>query len=282
MGLEVKRENGIYSINQSKFIKKVISSYGFEESKIAKIPMDSAYERNQQNKQLMTSNAKYQSLIGSLLYISLNSRPDISSSVAILSQKISQPTEYDWNQLKQVVRYLKGTIDFKLYLSSLNQTSSDDHEIIGYADASWGESKDDGKSQSGYIFKLNGGTISWRSLKQSSTALSSTEAELIALSEAMKELIWIRDLLEEIKQPFKQPIVIFEDNESVRKIVKGTSKSNRTKHINVRYHFIRDYIKNGMVTCEYCPTEEMTADLLTKPLIRIKLEKFRNDMGLHI
>lgn len=87
-------------------------------------------------------------------------------------------------------------------------------------------------------------------------------------------------MLEEINIDCKQPIVIYEDNESVRKMIRGASKSNRTKHINVRYHFIRDFINDETISCEYCPTEEMTADLLTKPLKRIKLEKFRNDLGI--
>lgn len=99
-------------------------------------------------------------------------------------------------------------------------------------------------------------------------------AELIALSEATKEAIWIKMLLEEIKINCEQPIVIYEDNESVRKMIKGTRKSNRTKHINVCYHFMRDSIHDETITCEYCPTESMTADLLTKPLNRIKLENF--------
>lgn len=113
LGLEVKRKNNIYSINQQKFINKILNSYGLSEAKIMKILIDSAHDKNQQDQPPLPSNQQFQSLIGSLWYVALNTRPDISSSVAILSQKTSKPSEYDWNQLKQIVRYLKGTINYK-------------------------------------------------------------------------------------------------------------------------------------------------------------------------
>lgn len=277
LGIEVENKDGSYHIKQEKYIKKIVTEFGLEEAKISKTPIDPGYEKEQQNnKSFLSSNEKYQKLIESLLYVALNLRPDIAASVAILAQKVSKPTEYDWNELKRVVRYLKGTANIQLRL----ETKDHDNQLIGYADANWAESRIDRKSNGGYAFKLFGGTVSWRSKKQECVALSSTEAELISLTEAAKEAIWIKRLLKEIQQEIKDLFIIYEDNQSCRKIVQNTNPSNRTKHIDVRYNFIKDYIRKGLISCEYCCTEEMMADILTKPLNRIKFEKFRFMLGL--
>lgn len=134
---------------------------------------------------------------------------------------------------------------------------------------------------SGYLFKLFGGVVSWCSKKQKCVALSSTEAELIALTEASKEGIWIQRLLCEIDQMIKGPIIIYEDNQSCIKLSCTENSSNRSKHIATRYFFIRDCIENNLIDCKYCPTENMIADILTKPLNRLKFTKLRNLMGLH-
>lgn len=160
----------------------------------------------------------------------------------------------------------------RLYLAMKNETG-----LIGYADANWAENRDDRKSNSGFVFKLNAGVVCWRSKKQECVSLSSTEAELIALTEAVKKAIW---LLNEIGQNIKLPITIFEDNESCRKLVYNDNSSNRTKHIPVRWHFIRDYIKKNVIKCD-CASEDMLADILTKPLQKIKIEKFRILLGIH-
>lgn len=275
LGMEVKRENDIYTINQNQFIKKIIKEFGLTDAKESKIPLDSGYEKNQQGQPLLPTNKDYQKLVGSLLYISLNTRPDIAASVAILAQKVSKPSMYDWNELKRVLRYLKGSNNLKLYLSS-----NEEQDLTGYADANWGENRDDGKSNSGYLFKLNGGTISWCSRKQKCVALSSTEAELIALTEAVKESIWLKKLLKEIDFKIQDKIVIFEDNESTRKIIMTDKQSNRTKHISVRYHFIRDLVKKNEISIDYCPSDDMIADTLTKPLSRVKFQKFRDLLGI--
>lgn len=275
LGLQINNQNNSYTISQEKFINKIISKYGLEDAKPAVIPLDPSYHRNQENQQPLPSNEQYRSLIGSLLYIALNSRPHISTSVSILSQKITQPSQYDWDQLKQIVRYLRATIKLKLHINTTNI-----EQLEGYSDASWSESKIDGKSQSGYLFKLYGNLITWSSTKQKITAISSTESELCSLCEATKEVLWIKELLNEINLKPPEPIIIHEDNQSVIKMLKGNRTSTRTKHINTKYHFIYDYIENNTIQLNYCPTEHMPADMLTKPLNRIKLEKFRNELNI--
>lgn len=159
---------------------------------------------------------------------------------------------------------------------------SDQHnkQLIGYADADWGGDTVDRKSNTGYIFKYCGSPLIWSSHKQSLVTLSSTEAEYIALSEAVKEALWIRRLLQDFDQATEGPTVIMEDNQSCIKMLQNDRLSHRTKHIATKYHFIRDLSKRGDIIVEYCPTSQMTADLLTKPLEAVKLRSFVNSIAL--
>lgn len=179
-----------------------------------------------------------------------------------MAQKVSKPTQRDWNELKRVVKYLVGTSTLKL---TLGNTETKEF-VIGYADANWAEDKTDRKSNSGYVFEVNGGVVSWSCKKQTCVALSTTEAEFIALSSACQEASWIQRILKDMKHPASGPIKIYEDNQSCLKLIQDEKLSNRTKHIDTRYHFVKDFVTKKIVECEYCPTETMLADLLTKPL----------------
>ena len=211
-----------------------------------------------------------------MLYIAINTRPDISAAVSILSQKISKPTQRDWCELKRVVRYLKGTINYRLRLSE----KGCDNGIIGYCDSDWAKNRIDRKSNSGYVFKVNGGTVSWTCRKQSCVTLSTAEVEFVAISEGIQQALWLKLLLEELNDV--QEVIIHEDNQSCLKILSGEKLSNRTKHIATRYHFTKDLIKKGQISCVYCSTEEMIADLLTKPLARIRIQKLVSLIGLSV
>lgn len=173
-----------------------------------------------------------------------------------------------------MVRYLKGTADLKLRLSS----SDDSSGLVGYADADWAECRSDRKSNSGYVFKYCGGTISWACRKQSCVSLSTAEAEFVALSEASQEAVWLQKLLEDLGE--KTKVVLFEDNQSCLKMLESDKFSNRTKHISTKFHYAKDLKTNGVVEYEYCPTDRMAADLLTKPLPRVRLEVLRQQCGL--
>lgn len=229
---------------------------------------------------LLTSNAQYQKLLGCLLYISVNTRPDIAASVSILAQKVCQPTQADWNELKRVLKYLKGTADLKLALGNKNYKGE---LLYGYSDANWAEDKADRKSNSGHVFMVNGAKVCWSSRKQQLVALSTCEAEFIALSEACRAASWIRRLLIDLKQKVQKATTIHEDNQSCLKLIEEEERlSERSKHIDTRFHFVKDYVKGGLISCEYCPTEKMLADILTKPIPAKKFEEIRNYFGLHV
>lgn len=201
-------------------------------------------------------------LIGHLLYISVNTRPDVSAAIGILAQKVSKPTYEDWNQCKRILKYLKTTSNLKLLLSNKNK----DQQLIGYADANWAEERTDRKSNSGRIFFYNGGTIAWSCQKQTLVASSTCEAEYISLSEAAKEAKWLRQLLTDLHQPIEEPTTIFNDNQSCLRLLNDDKFSFKTKHMDTKYKLAKDLVKKGIITSCYCPTEEMIADILTKPL----------------
>lgn len=168
-------------------------------------------------------------LVGQLLYITVNTRP---AAISIVSWKVSCPTQQDWTELKRIVRYLKGTVELKLRLSK-----HDDHSaLVGFADADWAENREDRKSNSGFIFKFNGGTISWTCRKQTCVSLSTAEAEFVALSEASQEALWLKRLLTDLGENLPN-VTMNEDNQSCLKMLDSEKFSNRTKHIATRFHF---------------------------------------------
>jgi hypothetical protein len=185
---------------------------------------------------------------------------------------MQNPTNADWENGKRVIRYLRATRTLGLkYLNS-------DTAVV-YSDASYAEEKD-AKSISGYVVKQGGAVITWRSTKQELVAQSSAEAEYIALAEAVKEAIWIRKLQEESLPNANHQIIIQEDNQSAIKLAQNPIHTNRTKHIHVRYHATRDYVKKKLVKIQYCPTEEMIADIMTKSLDQQAHAKFCTALGL--
>lgn len=248
---------------QSTYIKQLTDDFGLTQAKPSLVPIGVGYGKAERiDSGLLLSNVQYQQLLDSLLYIAINTRPDIGAAVSILAQKTSQPYQDDWNELKRVLKYLMGTSEMKLKLSGDHKQQ----DFFGYADANWAEDKSDRKSNSGCVFMFNEGTISWMCRKQKCVALSSTEAEFIALSEACQEEIWIRRVLKDMQQNMNSATIIFEDNQSCLKLIMSEKLSNRTKHIDTKMHFVRDHIDGGAIECKYCPTEIMLADLITKPL----------------
>lgn len=277
LGIEVDRtKDGEFLISQTAFIDKIVKEAGLEEAKIQKNPIDLGYFKLEGTS--LESNEEYRTLIGMLLYLSTNTRPDIAASVSILSQKVTKPRDVDLTQVKRLIRYIKGTRDRKLRLNVRGKSGS----LQIYSDANWAEDPSDRKSNSGFICMLNGGTISWCCRKQNVVALSSTEAEYIALTETCKEVVWLKEVSKcfDFDKHVFGKIKIYTDNQSCMAIVKNENFSNRTKHIDARYHFIRNMVTEGKIYLEYVPTETNVADLLTKPLGPARIESLRKLAGM--
>ena len=195
----------------------------------------------------------------------------------MVNQFCSKPGVEHWTAAKRILRYIKGTIDYGITFDGKKETEI---HLNGYVYADWGSNPNGRKSQSGYLFTLCGGVISWASKKQSVVALSSTEAEYVAASLACQEAVWLRVLLEDISFVQNKPTMIKEDNQGAIALSKNPKYHPRTKHIDIKHHFIRDKVAKKAVVLDYCPTEEMLSDLLTKPLGKTLFQRFRELMGV--
>lgn len=207
----------------------------------------------------------YQRLIGSVMYLSVLTRPDITYAVNFLSQFNDNFTEYHWTCAKRILRYLKGSKHLKLKFSKGDTSTLD---LVGFVDSDW-TNDSDRKSYSGYVFKFSSGPVSWQCMKKKTTALSSTEVEYIALSEASKEAVYLKNILCELVD-FCQSVNIFNDSQSAPKLALNPVFHKKSKHIDVRYHFIRECVLSNLIKIQYQETNEMVADVLTKSLARTK------------
>ena len=219
---------------------------------------------------------QYQSAIGSLLYLAIATRPDIAFAVSNAAKFSAQPAKQHWTAVKRILRYLRGTVNLGLVFAPHVSGG-----IVGYSDADWGGNTSDRKSTSGYLFQVCGAAVSWRSKKQTCVALSTAEAEYMALASATQEAVWLEQLTADfgIGTPAKT-IVIFEDNQSAISMTKNPQFHGRSKHIAIKYHFVRDQVGKGTVKLEYCPTKEMVADILTKGLPKSQFVKLRLMAGI--
>ncbi|CAK9816243.1 Copia protein [Anthophora plagiata] len=222
--------------------------------------------------------APCRNLIGCLMYVMVCTRPDLCTAVNILSRYTNKNNKELWQELKRVLRYLKGSKDIKLTYTRGQYNNL----LIGYADSDWGGSDtNDRKSTSGYLFQLfEKCTICWSTKRQASVAASSTEAEYMALFEAVKEALWLKSLAISINIRIEQPIVIYEDNNGCISIANNPSSHKRSKHIDIKYHFTREQVERKVIQLIFISTENQLADILTKPLPAVKFLKCRAEMGL--
>jgi hypothetical protein len=221
----------------------------------------------------------YQRAIGSLMYASMGTRPDITFSVQTLSQFSTNPSKEHFATVKRVLRYLKGTRNARLVYGGDGEWTS---EFSAFADADWGTSSIDRKSISGYCFLLAGCAISWSSKKQQTVAISTTEAEYYAATHATKQIMWLRSFLADLGFPQPESSTLYLDNKSAIDLSHNPEFHARTKHIDIQHHFIREKIEDKILKVSHVPTKENTADIFTKALPRPQFEDFRDDLGLEV
>jgi hypothetical protein len=206
----------------------------------------------------------YRQLVGSLNYLTLT-RPDISYVVGLVSRYMSKPQQSHLKVAKRILRYIKGTPNYALFYDA-----NADFTLKGYSDSDLGGDPNDGRSTSGYYFFLGSGTISWKSKKQQSVSLCSTEAEYKGCTTASKEALWLRRLLADLGLPQHDPTPLYYDNQSAIALAKNPVYHARSKHIALHHHFIREHIQDRQVSLFFCKGEDQVADILTKPLSREK------------
>lgn len=259
-----------FSICQSQYITKIAAEFQLEDSKGSKYPLDPGYHKLDDNN-LLENNTEYRKIIGMLLYVSTNTRPDISASVGILAQRVLKPRQVDMTEAKRVIKYLLHTKDIKLHMFDPNHSTT----LTAFADSDWAEDRTTRRSISGVICKVFGGPVSWSSRKQGVVSTSTTEAEFYALSETIHEIKWLQYILNDFHVSANNPITVNSDNQSTIKLIENEKFSSRTKHIDVRLHAVRECVYEGKIAINYCPTEDNVADLLTKPLAGTRIQHLR-------
>jgi hypothetical protein len=278
LGMHVtrNRQAGWIALSQEKYVEDMLRRFGKSDAR----PINTPSLANECLTKLKSPEVEvkpYQRAIGSLMYPMLGTRPNLAFTVASLGRHAATPGDKHQCALNQAFQYLHGTSDWKLVFC---QGVPNGLELHGYADADWASDTSDRKSTSGFVFLLAGGTVSWSSKKQSSVALSSTEAEYIAGAHAAKEVVWLRRLLSELSLAPSATTTLFMDNQSAITIARNPEFYDRTKHIEVRYHFLHIKVENDELDLIYVPTGEQIVDVLTKALSREKHIKFSEGMGI--
>lgn len=212
-------------------------------------------------------------MIGSLLYLTA-SRPDIMFSVCLCARFQANPKESHLTAVKRIFRYINGTKDFGLWYPR-----GDNFDLVGYSDADFAGYKVDRKSTSGSCQFLGSSLVSWHSRKQNSVALSTAEAEYIAAAACCSQLLWMAQQLRDLGFDFKS-VPIKCDNTSAISIAKNPVQHSRTKHIEVRYHFLRDNVEKGKIDISFISTDYQLADIFTKPLCADRFNFIRMELGM--
>ena len=273
LGMTITRQRNEHSttmhISQSAYTHEKLIEFNFHQAKTAETPAEKQSNKHvHDTTQLLESHDQslYRNMVGSLMYASLTTRPDITHAVNVLSRSNSNPTEASMVKSKRVLRYLAGTPSMGLTYTHTNTHTDDNVVVNAYSDADWGGDPVDRKSTTGYVVFINDNVVSWNSKKQQTVALSSAESEYMAITETVKELLWLRGLLVEVGVKVVTPSIIYVDNQAAIQISKNDTHHDRTKQIDIKHHFIRDCIKNGDIDLQWVETKLQRADILTKSL----------------
>ncbi|XRB20326.1 retrovirus-related Pol polyprotein [Pseudoscourfieldia marina] len=265
-------------LTQDLYMSKILERFGFTSAaKSATTPLAHGTTLTRADEEDAEARHLAQQFVGAILYAAVISRPDLSSTVRAMSHVMSKPPSNFEACKKHVLRYLSGTINRGI---KYNTNSNVPLKLIGYCDASWGDNHENRRSTSGYIFFLNGGPISWASYLQTTVALSTVESEVMALTEAIKEAIYIRRLLESLGAAQEGPTIIYTDSTGAEALVDHPTSHRRTKHIEIRREFIKFHIGHETVKIERVSTKDQLADIMTKPL-RQDIHNYLVQMILH-
>jgi len=278
LGLEIKQEDRTIELSQTGYIMALLTKYGMEDCNGVATPSEVSSRRSTARLSLdqvsVSEKWPYRELIGALMYLAVATRPDIANTISRLAQHVNDPQAEHWSAAKRVLRYLSKTSYLALVYTQTGEP------IHGFSDADWASDLSNRYSYTGYVYILGGAAITWRSQKQRTIALSSTEAEYVSLSEATKEAVYLRSLFHEIGMDKYGKITLYIDNLGALYIASDPVHHARTKHIDVRCHFVREKVASGELELQHEPTTRMTADILTKALPRVSHERCLEELGM--
>ena len=287
LNVERNRDNRTIKLSQSSYIEKVLEKFHMQNAKTTTTPMKEGSLFRNESQASESDIKQYQAIVGSIMFAMIETSPDIAYATTVVSRHAKNPGKSHMEAAKQILRYLSATKDRGITFDG------GDLSIQGYSDSDWAGDKEDRKSTSGYVFMLNNGPISWALKRQKTVALSSTEAEYMALILAAKETIWIRLLMTELSlmQDDATPtvnvleregaIALKGDKQSAIALANNPVLHSRTKHIDIQHHFIRNEVTEGRIDLTYVSTEHMVADGLTKPLTHVKFFSFIRQLHMN-
>jgi hypothetical protein len=285
LGIRIYRDRSkrILALSQESYIDKVLERFSMENSKRGFLPMGHGITLSKTQCPVEPKDIErmksipYASAVGSIMYAMMCTRPDLSYALSMTSRYQANPGECHWIAVKNILKYLRRTKNLFLVFGGDSELG-----VKGYTDASFQTDRDDLKSQSGYVFVINGGAVSWKSSKQTVIADSTTEAEYVAASEAAKEAIWIKQFLEglQVVPTPEDPVPLFCDNSGAIFQAKEPKSSNKSRHVLRKFHLIRDYVDRKDISICKVGTEDNIADPLTKPLTQSKHDSHVVSMGI--
>jgi hypothetical protein len=277
LSLDMEWRSDVVVITQANYIRSLAEKYGVQQQHGTLLPMAPKAKLFSRTDQQPLTEKPYRELVGALIYISVCTRPDISYAVGKLATFFSNPTDGHYEAALKVLRYLNATSSLGLHLGG--RRGNTDQSLTCYADSDFAEDEETRVSTSGFTIFLNSSLIAWGSKKQSTVATSTTEAEFLACTTALKETIWLQYLLLDLGyHNIVQKTILLQDNQSTIAIIQDQTSKGRTKHFDVKYKFVNRSLQNGLFILKYCPTEEMIADALTKALPRVQFQKLRESL----
>lgn len=287
LGIRIRRNRPARTIilDQQGYIQKILHQFNMTDCAPVQTPMVEKRLQKTEDEYLSQPDERkeYQSMVGSLMYLMLGTRPDLAYAVSVVSRYSSNPDDTHRQAVKRILRYIQGTRDLCLVFQG------DLRPLRGYSDSDWAGDPDTRRSTSGYVFDVGSGKISWSSKRQATTALSSCEAEYIAQTNATKEAIWLQRLFTELRTDLwgenaanssPNAVIIYCDNQGAIALARNPTNHKGSKHIETQHHFVREKVESGEVELEYIPTDQMVADGLTKPLGKDRFLKFCRALGL--
>ena len=290
LGMKISRDRKARAItlDQELYVTKALEKFGLEQCRPVSAPeaVGAAHDANPAL-DVPADAQRYMEMTGTLMYAAISTRPDIAHAVHYLASNMQAPTQRHMQAAERVLRYLAGTKDVGLVFGTRNGDTVGDSrgrraqvqvDVCAFADADWANDKGDRRSITGWVAKLNGDPVSWSSKKQRVVALSTCEAELYAEAAAIQEVLWLRGLMEELGLHTQTGSTVFGDNQSAIAVSENGVKGERTKHVDVKYHFVTETVERGAVKLRWVPTAQQQADIFTKALAAPVFELLRHQL----
>jgi hypothetical protein len=276
LGIQVNQRERETTLCQSSYAKKILEQAGMSGCNPCQVPMENKLKLSKNDKSSLVDATKYRSIIGSLRYL-VNTRPDLVYSVGIVSRYMEEPRASHWAAVKQILRYIAGTLNFGCIYT---RSGLSEPKLLGFSDSDLAGDIDDRKSTSGSVFFVGMNLVTWVSQKQNVVALSSCEAEYIASANAACQGIWLSRLLGELLGIQAPKVNLLVDNKSAIALSKNPVHHERSKHIDTKYHFVRECVDNGSIDIDHVGTQNQLADILTKALGKVRFIELRQQLGV--